>query len=342
MKQSRRPFFGPVMKIAEKKCPHCTFCANNKAVFEMHVKNLHDNIHEASKKIGDVNDDIDNDSDDDEPFYGFVGSEITEILSIPGIEEYENYEFDLTAPFPPDMNNCPGWFDGPIPKYSVKSKKENKSIDGGGEEEYSVKPEEQIIISKQSSISIEEFECQFSVKSEEQTIILKQEKKSIDECDFYGFTEVEIQNSTSEYTKIPLPNIKDVERFENYEFDLNAPFSSDMANCIGWFDGAIPEYFVTRPNPEEKSSEKSVNPKEKSLEKSMKPIPKESYYAENEISEDEDFHGFTDDEIRLTTTIIPIDEESMFENDQFDLTSPFPPDMNSCSGWHEEMPFKLI
>ena len=331
MKQSRRPL-GPVMKNAVKKCPHCTFCANNKAVFEMHLKNLHDNIYEPSKKIGGVYDDIDNDSDD-EPFHGFVGSEITEILPIPAMEEFEDYEFDLTAPFPPDMNNCPpGWFDGPLPKYSVKSNEEKKSIVLG---KYSVKTEEQMT-PKQEKISIDE--CQFSVKTEEKTI-LKQEKKSIDECDFYGFTEVEIQNSTSEFSTIPIED----EEFENYEFDLNAPFSSDMTNCTGWFDGKIPEYSVqVQPNPEEKSLEKSMNPnpEEKSLEKSVKLIPEESY-KENE-SEDEDFHGFTDDEIRQTTTIIPNDDERMFENDQFDLTNPFPPDMNNCSGWHEEMPFKLI
>ena len=337
MKQSRRPFRRP-LKMAEKKCPYCTFCANNKAVFDMHLKNLHDKFYEDSKKIaGDViNEDIDNKSDDDEPFSGFVGSEITEIVSIPDMEEFKHYDFDLTAPFPSDMNNCVGWFDGPMPEYSVKSIKERKSI--GSEQEYSnsVKTEEQILVPKQEKISIED--CQSSVKSDEQIIVVKQENKpmDIDECDFYGFSENEIRASTSNYTLIP---IEDIEEFDNYEFDLNVPFSSNMSNCTGWFDGTIPEYIV-RPNPEEKSSEIFVNPREKSLEKSFKPIPKESY-QENERG-DEDFHGFTDDEIRLTTTIIPIDDEKLFENDQFDLTTPFPPDMNNCSGWHEEMPFKLI
>ena len=33
---------------------------------------------------------------------------------------YEYYEFDLCKEFPPDLNNCTGWFDGNIPDYKVK------------------------------------------------------------------------------------------------------------------------------------------------------------------------------------------------------------------------------
>ena len=31
------------MNVFKNKCPHCTFCANNKAVLKMHLKNFHEN-----------------------------------------------------------------------------------------------------------------------------------------------------------------------------------------------------------------------------------------------------------------------------------------------------------
>ena len=31
------------MNVLRNKCPHCTFCANNKAVLKMHLKNFHQN-----------------------------------------------------------------------------------------------------------------------------------------------------------------------------------------------------------------------------------------------------------------------------------------------------------
>ena len=31
------------MNAFKNKCPHCTFCANNKAVLKVHLENLHEN-----------------------------------------------------------------------------------------------------------------------------------------------------------------------------------------------------------------------------------------------------------------------------------------------------------
>ena len=31
------------MNAFRNKCPHCTFCANNKAVLKVHLENLHEN-----------------------------------------------------------------------------------------------------------------------------------------------------------------------------------------------------------------------------------------------------------------------------------------------------------
>ena len=33
---------------------------------------------------------------------------------------FESYDFDLTWPFPPNMKNCSGWYDGKKPKYKIK------------------------------------------------------------------------------------------------------------------------------------------------------------------------------------------------------------------------------
>ena len=63
-------------------------------------------------------------------FHGFIDAEIEEQRQTAeanrpifdgAIERgYEYYEFDLGKDFPPDLNNCPGWFDGIIPDYKVK------------------------------------------------------------------------------------------------------------------------------------------------------------------------------------------------------------------------------
>lgn len=63
-------------------------------------------------------------------FHGFIDAEIEEQRQtaeanrpiFEGAIEggYEYYEFDLGKDFPPDLNNCPGWFDGIIPDYKVK------------------------------------------------------------------------------------------------------------------------------------------------------------------------------------------------------------------------------
>ena len=71
-------------------------------------------------------------------FHGFTDAEIEEQCQTvdtnrPIFEEamkggYEYYEFNLSKDFPPDLNNCTGWFDGIIPDYKVKFCNEDQTV----------------------------------------------------------------------------------------------------------------------------------------------------------------------------------------------------------------------
>ena len=46
------------MNVFKNKCPHCTFCANNKAVLKMHLKNFHQNKGTKSAIQEKINSDV--------------------------------------------------------------------------------------------------------------------------------------------------------------------------------------------------------------------------------------------------------------------------------------------
>ena len=58
--------------------------------------------------------------DENMDFYGFYEHEIPQEKPLFPDFSSEFPDLDLSAPFPPDMNNCSGWYDGILPDYEVK------------------------------------------------------------------------------------------------------------------------------------------------------------------------------------------------------------------------------
>ena len=134
---------GPQTPILERPAPHFSFWKKNpknklsfvafSPIFPAFKANMEteENLSDASlieedeeedELIIQSNDEI-SDNEIEMEFHGFTEEDAfpQQPKKVPlDLGMFESYDFDLTWPFPPNMQNCSGWYDGKMPKYKIK------------------------------------------------------------------------------------------------------------------------------------------------------------------------------------------------------------------------------